>query len=59
MGLPGFDQHFNAILAHWETKSKQLQGPKQMRTFNETNKAKKTKGGQQASSTTQGGLSRS
>jgi hypothetical protein len=46
MGLPGFDQHFNAILAHWETKSKQLQGPKQMRTFNETNKAKKTKGGQ-------------
>ena len=46
MGLPGFDQNFTAIMSHWEQKSKQLSGPKQMRTFNETNKAKKTKGGQ-------------
>ena len=45
LSLPGFDQSFNGIMAHWEAKSKQLSGPKTMRTFDQTNKAKKVKGG--------------
>ena len=46
--LPTFDNNFNAILANWESKSAKLSGPKQMKTFSETSKAKKVKGGQAA-----------
>ncbi len=51
MSLPGFDQNFNAIMNHWEQKSNKLAGPKVMKSFSETNKAKKTKGGQAAALT--------
>lgn len=54
MSLPGFDQNFNAIMNHWEQKSNKLSGPKVMKTFSETNKAKKTKGGQAAALTNSG-----
>jgi hypothetical protein len=36
---------------HWEQKSNKLAGPKVMKTFEQTNKAKKTKGGQAAALT--------
>lgn len=46
MTLPGqFDQHFNAVFSRWEQKARELQGPKHMKTFSETQKGKKLKGG--------------
>ncbi len=54
MTLPGFDQSFTAIMSHWEQKSTKLAGPKTMKSFSETNKAKKTKGGQAAALTNTG-----
>jgi hypothetical protein len=40
--LPGsFDSNFQTVWKKWEIKSKELQGPKQMKTFSETNKGKK------------------
>lgn len=38
-------------MTHWEQKSNKLAGPKVMKSFSETNKAKKTKGGQAAALT--------
>ena len=44
MSLPStFDQHFQVLLTRWEQKQREHQGPKQMRTFNETLKGKKVK----------------
>ncbi len=36
-----FDKSFDLIWRKWEEKTKQLQGPKQMRTFENTKKGKK------------------
>ncbi len=38
-----FDPHFGALLLKWEQKARELQGPKQMRTFDQTSKGKKLK----------------
>jgi hypothetical protein len=33
------------VFSRWEQKARELQGPKQMKTFSETQKGKKLKGG--------------
>ena len=43
--LPNFDQNFTTVLAVWESRQQKNQGPKMMKSFSETNKAKKAKGG--------------
>ncbi len=36
-----FNANFDNVWRKWEAKSKELQGPKQMKTFSQTNKGKK------------------
>ena len=44
MTLPNnFDQHFQVLWQRWELKSKEMDGPKKMKTFDQTKKAKKAK----------------
>jgi len=38
-----FDQHFNVLWKRWEQKAKELEGPKQMKSFSQTKKAQKLK----------------
>ena len=46
--LPQFDQNFQTVMAVWDARQIKYQGPRKMKTFSETNKAKKVKGGQEA-----------
>jgi len=38
-----FDQHFAVLLKRWEQKARELEGPKQMKRFDQTKKAQKLK----------------
>ncbi len=38
-----FDQHFQVLWKRWEQKARELEGPKQMKTFSQTKKAQKVK----------------
>ena len=48
ISLPNFDANFTTVMAVWEARQAKNQGPKIMKSFAETNKAKKVKGGQEA-----------
>ena len=48
IGLPQFDQNFQLVMAKWEARQTKNQGPKMMKSFSESKKAQKVKGGQEA-----------
>lgn len=46
-----YDNNFSLIWKKWEAKAKELKGPKQMKTFDQTSKGKKVKEKQQNNGT--------